>query len=131
MADAPNREQTIRPLVTCPECGNSVRKDKIVRHLVKVHSKLLAPPAPAQVIPVGQRVLSGLERNERWTANRADRCLGCRRPVVYLNMGNNKEKAFDITATRTILGTHICEEPRSQSIYAYQGGIIDSNRRKH
>jgi len=41
-----------------------------------------------------------------------------------------RQKAFDVGRDKRILGTHSCEE-RSESVFAYQAGIVDSNRRRH
>lgn len=80
--------------------------------------------------PIGQQVLEGLRAKIRWTANCWEPCITCKRRVVFLELGGGRQKAFDVDRDRRILGTHSCEE-RSESVFACQAGIVDSNRRRH
>ncbi len=78
-------------------------------------------------------ILKALGRGQYYRAGHVERCDSCRRRVVFLDMGPDSVKAFDLSEDRIIMGTHACDlTERSESLRGMvQAGIIDSNRRKH
>jgi hypothetical protein len=92
--------------------------------------KVLKPVASIKNIPVGLQVLADIQKHVHWKAMQTETCTTCRRRVVFLDVANGTVKAFDVDREKRILGTHSCEE-RSESVYAYSAGIVDSNRRRH
>lgn len=99
------------------------------KHMKKVHK--LRKEA-LQHIPVGVKVASGLGKGLRYKASLTQACDVCRRRVAFLNMGENRNKAFDVDKDNYVLGTHACDAfPTNQSVRAYRGGVVDSNRRRH
>ena len=143
-------------MTACPYCGVMVRTSRLRRHIRNVHETLVATfllprikpalsnmstaLAPAKKAmqrakgnsepPIGLQVLEGIKNNVRWSATFTEVCGTCKRRIVFLDIGDGKQKAFDIDRDKRILGTHSCEE-RSESIFAFQAGIVDSNRRRH
>lgn len=99
----------------------NVKNSKVTR--LNSQSKQAEPP-------IGEKVLEGLKANLRWTANYWESCKTCKRRIIFLELDGGRQKAFDVGRDRRILGTHSCEE-RSESVFAYQAGIVDSNRRRH
>lgn len=86
----------------------------------------------AKEVPLGSQVLAGLKEGVRWTATESESCGTCRRRIVFLDVSGDKQKAFDVDKARFILGLHLCAETTGGgSIFAYSGGAIDSNRRRH
>lgn len=110
----------------CEHCGESVRRDRLARHIRRVHK------APVDNRPLGKMVLEGIANGVRWEAASVERCNSCRSHVVFLDVGAGVNKAFDIDESKKILGTHACDVvSRSESVRAVSGGAIDSNRRRH
>lgn len=135
------------PFAHCPECNLLVARENLPHHILKLHCAESAtninrrlPDESLHPIstqenesdPIGVKVIKALERGQRYIANFTQRCEKCNRRIIFLNIGNNCEKAFDVDDKNNIVGTHACDtDTRSQSLYAYRGGMIDSNRRRH
>ena len=137
-------------LIKCQHCRAQVREDRMKRHLQKVHTPLplgviKISPAKRKVAniteirsrqpepsSIGFKVMEGLRMGQRWTANSSRTCSECRGRIIFLDIGVNQQKAFDVADDKAIVGTHACNEnARSESIYTISGGIVDSNRRRH
>ena len=87
---------------------------------------------PQKEIPLGFQVLEGLQKGEPWIASESESCDNCRKRIVFLEVERQKHKAFDVGKRREIVGVHICNRSgEAGSIYAFSGGAIDSNRRRH
>lgn len=128
-------------IIRCPECQVRLREDRLPKHMKNVHmndnivtqlqpNKILRPVISIQNIPIGLQVLADIGRHVHWKATQTETCATCRRRVVFLDVAKGTVKAFDVDREKRILGTHSCEE-RSESVYAYSAGIVDSNRRRH
>lgn len=136
--------------IKCEYCNAEIREDHMSRHIKSKHSLILLPVIVKQTkvnnisvskqprglirLPetIGSQVLAGLEKRERWIAKSFETCRTCHKRIIYLEIGKRIEKAFDVSGNKVITGTHACREhPRSESIYTYSGGIVDSNRRYH
>jgi hypothetical protein len=121
--------------IECPICKVKVRKDRINKHTKKVHGK----PQKSQNSTSeyeGININLALRRNEKWYVQDLSKiinCEECRKPLVLLQTDANRFKKFDcLRTTGLITDTHECQAPeKSTSVYAYSGGIVDSNRRKH
>lgn len=122
-------EQLIPPgIIRCDICGIFIKEDRIVRHRKKAHD---IKPEPLR--PLGIQILAKITAGNRPKATTTlQKCDACRGRVVFLDMGRNKTKAFDVDSNGFLLGTHACEgTPKSESVRTISGGIIDSNRRRH
>ena len=128
-------------LCRCTVCGIVLKESMMIEHALHYCKSPLAKSViplssnhkdPAAEDSIAMKVLNGIQSGEKWIANLSEQCESCRKPVIYLSTGECTRKAFDIGRDRIILGTHTCEdEARSESVYAFSGGIIDSNRRRH
>lgn len=128
-------------IIRCPECQVRLREDRLPKHMKNVHMndkvvtqtqrrEILLPVSPIKNIPLGLQVLADIQKHVQWKAMQTETCTTCRRRVVFLDIAKGMVKAFDVDREKKILGTHACEE-RSESVYAYSAGIVDSNRRRH
>ena len=128
-------------LCRCTVCGIVLKESMMIEHALHSCKSPLAKSviplssnrkSPAAEDSIAMKVMNGIQNGEKWIANLSEQCESCRKPVIYLSTGEGTRKAFDVGRDRIILGTHSCEdEAPSESIYAYSGGIIDSNRRRH
>jgi hypothetical protein len=83
---------------------------------------------------IGLRVIADLSRGNAWEAEPeyTFRCSSCSALVIALNVENKKEKLFDVDSGYRIVSTHVCQEKtKGSSIFAFSGGVVDSNRRRH
>jgi hypothetical protein len=132
----------------CTFCKARLRSDRLARHLRKVHSSRAAedkknkPPFAAQTEYEGLNIIQALKKGEQWyliNAASVSSCEDCRKKITLLQVGENKFKKFSCQKVSVgyvsnwlIRDTHDCDEQtRGNSVYAYNGGIIDSNRRRH
>jgi len=145
----------------CVHCNVVTKKGKLPRHFLRVHLALYHPNSLAQrlfgesnpsavvntkpqvrgtlstVVDV-QTGLANVEptkfadflKASRLVAKRVERC-DCRKVVVFVEVELGKLKAFDVDHRHRLTNPHLCVGPKSESIYAFSGGAIDSNRRKH
>lgn len=136
-----------RNFIFCDICGANVLFGNLEKHQRKIHNKVFKPKAETEIArdkpsreekssdeskPIGVMVLEGLRTGQRYRASHSSRCEECKTKVSFLSVGPNKIKAFEVDRDRLILGGHACDgTKKSESIYAFSGGIIDSNRRKH
>lgn len=107
--------------------SNSTRKNQYQK------SDSIGKNQDVKSIAIGEKVLQGVMRGNNWLAKSRsiERCDDCRKRIIHLEMDSGKLKAFDVEQSRVISGVHICSGKKGESIYAWQGGIIDSNRKKH
>lgn len=137
------------PFVHCPQCRQLVARENLAKHIATLHSAKKEetnslplrniPHHPNTAIesesdPIGVKVIKALKRGQNYiaTASYIKRCQNCHTRVIFLDVGQNSMKAFDVSAKNIILGTHACDsDGRSESLYTYSGGIVDSNRRRH
>lgn len=144
--------------VKCSKCGESLFDDQLDYHMRNNHqppvpanearkrinaildkhgrvnrgnTPIQKPEDPNSKDPVGLRVIAGLAKGQTWSTSHRDKCSHCGLLVVLLEVESSRLKAFDINSKGTIRGSHTCRDPKSDSIYAYSGGAIDSNRRRH
>jgi len=136
------KKKTTKPLYFCLKCGAVLKGSELLLHIRNGHcrsNKSAANPSPSYIQTpltsddaIGMKVIHGIQKGERWITKLRESCDSFRRRVVYLSVGEGITRAFDVDGKGVILGTHVChEQSRSESIYAYSGGIVDSNRRKH
>lgn len=137
--------------IRCPQCKILLTPENLSRHAAD-HKRLPAkssPNAPRknkikrikvtgtalenQPNLIGLEVLGALSEGKKYIAKVVERCDSCHRKVVFLDVGKNQVKAFDVNPDKTIAGTHACDMTnRSESLRGtVQAGIVDSNRRKH
>ncbi len=120
--DDPNRPLPSSQMVNCLVCGTQVSERNLHKHIRKVHSakqgQSAALPNKAP-IPV------------KFSASAIDKCGVCGRRVAFKLVSGDKYKAYDFDSTRTERGPHVCGDMRGESIFAYHGGVPDSNRRRH
>lgn len=135
-------------LEACPECGAPVRPDRMTAHMNKAHSpealvrareRESLVQARAKEVRKKSSSKTGVESPDQMSVsaqikaglrpktNKAVRCSECHCRVVHVG-----SKTFDVDPNGYILWTHACDgEARGQSIRAYSGGAVESNRRKH
>jgi len=142
------------PAVKCIHCKSLVKRSRIPEHFWRVHGVLYGQPIVAKEprstrpkLPAGTplnavvdaqtgmaNVVPGkfdeLLRNLRLAARSVERCE-CRKVVVFVDLEPRVLKAFDVDRQGRLIGAHACDGPRSESIHAFNGGAVDSNRRKH
>lgn len=109
----------------CPLCPETVATAAMRQHLDRRH----CPAEPelhtrSVVIPHPTRPANGLR-----VEGDTERCSGCRSRVLFLYLTPHLRKAFELD-TRP-LRRHVCGDPIGASAYAWQGGAMESNRRKH
>ena len=131
--------------VQCDVCGVNVLASNLEKHQKKTHEKFFKSKSrnlhnelshtknlADDSKPIGVRVIEGLKTGWRYRASQFSRCDECKTRIVFLSLDKNTAKAFEVNQDRWILGIHACDGgKKSESIYAFSGGIIDSNRRKH
>lgn len=139
-----NNAQKIN-FVHCDICGVNVLASNLKKHQERVHEKFSksknknsinntshAQKSTEDLKPIGVKVIEGLKSGLRYRASHFSRCDECKKRIVFLSVEKNAAKAFEVDQDRLILGIHACDgSKKSESIYAFSGGIIDSNRRKH
>jgi hypothetical protein len=135
-------------MLLCPKCNCSVRNDRLPKHLLRVHGSPPTEPRqrtaaqiarseiekqyPINTGPESVRALNALRRGTPMKAGNSEACSECKQRIIYLNDERNRLKAFTVDKLRNVVGVHVCGDSRtSESIYAINGGMIDSNRRKH
>lgn len=139
----------VKPImIQCKHCRSMVRSDRMSKHIARVHGnsevttinndkthqELPTTPIENKSDPIGVKVIKALKLGQNFIAKAAciERCENCQKRIIFLNTGENKTKAFDVSRMNTILCTHACDpDAKSESLYTYSGGIIDSNRRRH
>jgi hypothetical protein len=144
----------------CVHCDVVTKKGKLPGHFLRVHLALYPnslvlrlfraanPNVVVNAKPQVRTILSSVVDSQtgmanielskfadflkasRLEANSVERCV-CRKVVVFVEIEPGKLKAFDIDHRRRLTNLHLCDGPKSESIYAFSGGAIDSNRRKH
>ncbi len=132
--------------VLCQKCSKEMDISSVLRHkCLPLPEPKPTPSAPKQrtlkkqIKPprgrsktFGGKVLRGLQKGERWIADYSESCTSCRRRIIFLEIEGGKQKAFDVDKTMCIVGVHTCGEPSGAgSQFAFSGGIVDSNRRRH
>lgn len=126
----------------CTICKARVRKDRLKRHLIRVHGDTEHKKTIELSEFEGLNIIQAIKRNEQWylkNASSVSSCEDCRKKITLLQVGENKYKKFDCQKVLSDFGhcwiirdTHDCDDQNlSTSVYAYSGGIIDSNRRRH
>ena len=131
-------------LLTCGFCRQQIKKGRLAGHFLRAHKPLFPDAAaeklqqPASAIQdtlngkvtLDQKLFSSLVNEKRLVATRVERCE-CRQVVSFVEIKPGTLKSFDVDAESRLIGPHVCDGKRSESIYAFSGGAIDSNRRKH
>lgn len=147
-------DETHGDRLKCKHCNMISTVDRLPRHYLSVHGahylKLLAKnvantPTPNPNIHkplksvvdiqtgmgnVDPRKFEELLHKLRLTARKSERCE-CKKTIVFVALEPNRLKAFDVDHLNRLTGPHSCDGPRSESVFAFNGGAIDSNRRKH
>lgn len=140
--------------LTCIHCRKSLKRGKLPGHFLRVHSELYLksplanrPKNPADASSQSRSLSAVVDaqtglanvvpskfdemlRSHRLAARTAERCE-CRKVVVFVDLEPRRLKAFDVDHRYRLIGAHSCDGPRSESIHAFNGGAVDSNRRKH
>lgn len=116
----------------CNVCGTLLLRTNLERHQRRAHPSPPATTARADNEPIGLKIIRDIG-TQRWTATGTERCDVCQRRIVWLAIGAGTNKAFEVAADRTIVGTHDCSGPTSSSISVrtVSGGAVESNRRRH
>ena len=131
-------------LLTCKFCRQKVKKGRLAGHFLRVHKPLFSdataetlhqPAAAIQdalngQVTLDQKLFSSLVNEKRLVATRVERCE-CKQVVSFVEIKPGTLKSFDVDAEFRLIGPHVCDGKKSESIYAFSGGAIDSNRRKH
>jgi len=139
------KDTTTPSFVRCPHCKNLCPTDSLAEHLRSHEQRppptVSSPPTKQRDQetaqddePIGITVLKALARGQRYIAHARSicRCQACSRQIVFLDVDGSAQKAFDVSASRVIEGTHACESgDRRSSIKTIGGGAVDSNRRRH
>lgn len=142
------------PAVKCIHCKSLVKRNRIPEHFLRVHGVLYGqsglakePRSTRPKLPAGTPLKAVVDtqtgmanvvpgkfdemlRNLRLAARWVERCE-CRKVVVFVDLEPRVLKAFDVDRHGRLIGAHSCDGPRSESVYAFNGGAVDSNRRKH
>lgn len=134
--------------VPCRLCLQQIKRAKLESHLLRAHplefkqhlahnltKKNVVPPkvilAVKPKLPdFDPALFSKLLGQRRLIANGVERCE-CRRVITYVQVKQDTLKAYDVDSESRLTGAHSCDGAKSESIYAFSGGAIDSNRRRH
>jgi hypothetical protein len=140
-------------LLTCIHCNLTIKKGRLPGHFLRSHlglyeksvaradyknsqhsqgTRRLSTVVDAQTgMPdvAADKFAEYLNRG-RLIARKVERCE-CRKPIVFVDVQPGKLKAFDVDSHNRLTDSHSCDGPKSESIHAFNGGAVDSNRRKH
>lgn len=131
----------------CSKCSATFRAELLDQHMLLAHptqpkksvrsaprakSEIPTQQSPAAAPSEADRALAALARQAPFKALTIEICPDCRRRITFLIDSRERAKAFDVDRVKNVISPHECNsQTASTSVYAYSGGIIDSNRRKH
>lgn len=138
----------------CLFCKQTLKPSKLPGHLWRVHNELyvrsplalkniknLEPSAADRRLTtvidaqtglanVAAKEFEAMLRTHRLVAKTVETCV-CKMSIAYIDLFQGRHKAYDVDSMHRLIGAHSCDGQRSKSIYAFAGGAVDSNRRKH
>jgi hypothetical protein len=111
----------------CKFCSKLIKKTKLAGHFWKFHGNLF------------RESINNLEKNPNNAAQRNkfintkvyEKC-DCGKSIYYMADSKGVIRAHNIGRQKIFSDLHVCDgDQKSESVYAFNGGAIDSNRRKH
>ena len=146
LKDALKALLTIREdLLTCGFCHQQIKKKRLASHFLRVHKSSFPDsaainkqqPEVANIwdalvaqVTMDPKIFLQLLNERCLVATKVERCE-CRKFVGFVETKLGTLKSFDVDSKLKLIGPHICDGEKSKSIYAFSGGGIDSNRRRH
>lgn len=111
----------------CKFCLKSIKKTKLAGHFRKAHGDLFR-----ESINFIREEFSSPVRNKNFSQKTGVEICDCGTKICFMIDDNGIMRAHNIGRQKIFSELHVCDGlQKSESIYAFNGGIIDSNRRKH
>lgn len=120
-------ERSANEICECKFCLKSIKKTRLAGHFRKVHGDLFRESINA----VCQASSTPMQNKSSVQQTRIERC-DCGTKIYYVLDKHGVMRAHNVGSQKIFSELHVCDGlQKSESIYAFNGGIIDSNRRKH